>query len=119
MTKPPPWAGLRSGGLQPLNKAIARFISSVEFCAFLRMNRDGGTVCSHLYGGVELVLVPGFDPLEPLNDRLDVTADFALERGGSSVVHSGVDRVSASQDGFRVGALCEKEHEKTKTQTEC
>lgn len=83
------------------------------------MKRDSGTVCSHLYGGVEFVLVPGFDPLEPLNDRLDVTADFALERGGSSVVHGGVDRVSASQDGLRVGALCEKEHRKTKTQTEC
>lgn len=82
------------------------------------MKRHSGTVWPHLYGGVEFVLVPGFDPLEPLNDRLDVTADFALERGGSSVVHGGVDRVSASQDGFRVGALYEKEHKETKTQTE-
>lgn len=79
---------------------------------FLRVKRD---VCSHLYGGVEFVLVPRLDPLEPLNDRLDVTADFALERGGSSVVHGGVDRVGASQDGFRVGALYEKEHKETKT----
>lgn len=39
-TKPPRWAGPRSGGLQPLNKTIARFISSAEFCAFLRVKRD-------------------------------------------------------------------------------
>lgn len=96
-----------------MNNTTARFISSVEFGAFSHVKRDSGTLCSHLYGGVELVLVPGFDPLEPLDDRLDVAADFALERGGSSVVHGGVDRVSAGQDGFRVGALCEKERKKT------
>lgn len=60
---------------------------------------------SYLYRGVELVLVTRFNPLQPLNNRLDVTADFTLERRGSSVVHGGVDGVSAGQDGFGVGAL--------------
>lgn len=60
---------------------------------------------SYLYRGVELVLVTRFNPLQPLNNRLDITADFTLERRGSSVVHGGVDGVSAGQDGFGVGAL--------------
>jgi len=61
--------------------------------------------CLYLYGGVELVLVALFDSFQPLNHRLDVTADFTLERRGSSVVHRGVDGVSASQNRFRVGTL--------------
>lgn len=59
----------------------------------------------YLDGGVEFVLVTGFDSFQPLNDRLDVAADFTLEGGRSSVVHGGVDRVSASQNGFRVGTF--------------
>lgn len=69
-------------------------------------------MCSYLYGGVEFVLVTRFDSLEPLDDRLDVAADFTLERRGSSVVHRGVDGVSASQDGFGVGTLCRKTHKR-------
>lgn len=59
----------------------------------------------YLYGGVKFVLVTRFNSFKPLNNRLDVTADFTLERCGSSVVHGGVDRVSTGQNGFRVGTL--------------
>ena len=62
-------------------------------------------MCLYLYRGVKFVLVPGFNSLEPLNNRLDVAADFTLERRGSSVVHGGVDGVRTGQDGFGVGAL--------------
>lgn len=68
----------------------------------------------YLYGGVKFVLITRFDSFKPLDNRLDVTADFTLKRRGSSVVHGGVDRVSSSQDGFRVGALCRKRHERDK-----
>lgn len=61
--------------------------------------------CLYLYGGVKFVLVTRFDSFKPLNDRLDVTADFALEGRGSTVVHSGVHGVCTSQDGLRVGTL--------------
>lgn len=59
----------------------------------------------HLDGGVIFSLLPRFNPLKPLDNRLDVTADFTLEGSGSAVVHSGVDRVGTSQNGFRVGSL--------------
>lgn len=59
----------------------------------------------YLDGGVKFVLVTRFDSFKPLDNRLDVTADFTLERSGSSVVHSGVDGVSTSQNGSRVGTL--------------
>lgn len=59
----------------------------------------------HLDGGVVFRLLPGFDPLKPLDNGLDVAADFTLEGSGSAVVHSGVDGVSTSQNGFRVGSL--------------
>lgn len=66
---------------------------------------DFGKVCLYLYGGVKFVLISRFNSFKPLNNRLDVTADFTLERSGSSVVHGGVDGVSTSQNGFRVGTL--------------
>lgn len=59
----------------------------------------------YLDGGVKFVLVTRFDSFKPLDNRLDVTADFTLERSGSSVVHGGVDGVSTSQNGSRVGTL--------------
>lgn len=71
-------------------------------------------MCLYLYGGVKLVLITRLDSFKPLDDRLDVTADFTLERCGSSVVHGGVDRVSTGQDGFRVGTLCTKRHKRDK-----
>lgn len=61
--------------------------------------------CVYLYGGVKIVFISWFNPFKPLNNRLDVTADFTLERSGSSIVHSGVDGVITSQNGFRVGTL--------------
>lgn len=59
----------------------------------------------HLDGGVIFSLLPRLNPLQPLDNRLDVTADFTLEGGGSAVVHSGVDGVGAGQNGLRVGPL--------------
>lgn len=60
----------------------------------------------YLDGGVELVLVTRLNSFKPLDDWFDITADFALERRGSSVVYSGVDWVSTSQDRLRLGTLC-------------
>lgn len=78
------------------------------------MRIDLSKLCVHLYGGVKFVLISRFNSLQPLNNRLDVTADFTLERSGSSVVHSGVDGVSTSQNGFRVGALYKKTQQRPK-----
>lgn len=78
------------------------------------------SACPHLYGGVEFALFAGLDPFQPLNGRLAVAADFALERRGSPVDHGGVDRVGSGQDGHGVGALCEQEREtRTESQTKC
>ncbi len=63
------------------------------------------SVCLYLYGGVKFVLITRLNPFKPLNNWLDVAADFTLERRGSSVVHGGVDGVSTSQNGLRVGTL--------------
>lgn len=63
------------------------------------------SLCLYLNGGVKFVLITGFDSFKPLDDRFDVTAHFALERRRSSVIHGGVDGVSAGQDGFGVGTL--------------
>lgn len=62
---------------------------------FQRRNQDLDGVCSYLDGGVELVLIHRFNSFQPLDDRLDVAADLTLEGRGSSVVHRGVDGVSA------------------------
>lgn len=59
----------------------------------------------YLYGGVKFLFITRFNSLKPLDNRLDVTPDFTLERRGSPVVHGGVDRVGTCQDGFRVGTL--------------
>lgn len=71
--------------------------------------------CLYLDGGVEFVLIARFDSFQPLDDRLDVTADFALERRGASIVHSGVDGVTPGQDGFSVGTLCTETQKTEKT----
>lgn len=69
----------------------------------------------HLDGGVISGLLPGFHPLEPLDHRLDVTADFTLEGGGPAVVHGGVDGVGARQNGLGVGSLWGKKRGKDLT----
>lgn len=75
---------------------------------------------THLYGGVEFALLAGLDPFQPLNGRLAVAADFALEGRGSPVDHGGVDRVGSGQDGHGVGALCKQGREtRTESQTKC
>lgn len=72
-------------------------------------------MCVYLDGGVVFVLIARLDSFEPLDDRLDVTADFTLEGRGSPVIHSGIDRMGARQDGFRVGTLCRRGHTHTHT----
>lgn len=69
------------------------------------MNCDEESAHEHLDGWVIFGLLSWFHPFQPLDNRLDVAADFTLEGGGSPVVHSGVDGVSTSQNGFRVGSL--------------
>lgn len=59
----------------------------------------------YLYGGVKFVFITRFDSFKPLDNWLDVTADFTLKRRGSPIIHGGVDRVSTCQDGFRVGTF--------------
>lgn len=71
-------------------------------------------LCVHLYGGVKFVLISRFNSFKPLDNRLDVTADFTLEGSGSSVVHCGVDGVRTSQNGFGVGTLYKKIHQRPK-----
>lgn len=64
------------------------------------------SVVAHLDGGVVAALLVILHALQPLDDRLDVAPDFALERCGASVVHCGVNRVGARQNGLGAGPLC-------------
>ena len=59
-----------------------------------------------LNGGVVATLLIILHALQPLDDRLDVAPDFALEGRGASVVHRGVDRVRARHNGLGAGPLC-------------
>lgn len=61
---------------------------------------------SNLNGGVVFALITGFNPFQPLDDRLDVAAHFALERRGATIVYSSVYWMSASQDGLGICTLC-------------
>lgn len=63
-------------------------------------------VVPHLDGGVVAALLVVLHALQPLDDRLHVAPDLALERRGASVVHRGVDRVGARQNGPGAGPLC-------------
>lgn len=67
---------------------------------------------SNLNGGVVLALVTGFNPFQPLDNRLDVATHFALERRGATIVYSSVYWMSSSQDGLRVCALCNEKKKK-------
>lgn len=60
---------------------------------------------SDLNSGVVLALTAWFDPLQPLDDRLHVTAYFALEGSGATIVYCSIYWMSARQDGLGICAL--------------